>query len=138
MNSIRIILSGIFLLFLNSLITVYLVIGFSDFERIIKGEGLIDVPCITFPEFAKDDDFYDDLIDGNGGDPNEIIFRKYKELMDMEFPDVSISVSAQLGDEEWLMCPLCIDAWQSKNFQDALVRCPFCETIFNNPRYAMQ
>lgn len=94
-----------------------------------------EIPILSFPEWAKDPYFYGELIEDNSNDPNAIIFKKYKELMDLEFPDPSISETAQIGDAEWLICPKCIDAWQSKNDRDALVKCPKCKTIFNNPRY---
>lgn len=58
-----------------------------------------------------------------------------KELIDLEFPDPSIKELAQVGDSEWLICPNCIDAWLWPNDKDALVRCPKCEKVFNNPRY---
>lgn len=92
-------------------------------------------PFLSFPEWANNDHFYNDLLDGNGGDLEAVIFRKYKELMDLEFPDPSIIETAQIGDEEWLICPTCLDAWQSKNSQDALIKCPKCQKIYNNPRY---
>ena len=58
-----------------------------------------------------------------------------KELMDLEFPDPSISVSADVGGENWLICPDCLDAWECKNNIDALVKCPKCMKKLNNPRY---
>lgn len=93
------------------------------------------LPFLSFPEWVKDPYFFEKLIEGDRNDPNAIIFRKYKELMDFEFPDPTISETAQIGDSEWLICPKCMDAWQSKNDKDALVKCPKCWTIFNNPRY---
>jgi hypothetical protein len=93
------------------------------------------VPFLSFPEWVNDSCFYEDLVDGNSNDPKAIIFSKYKEFMDLEFSDSSISDTAQIGDEEWLICPQCMDAWQSTNDKDALVKCPKCQTILNNPRY---
>ncbi|MFA6915648.1 MAG: hypothetical protein WC222_04570 [Parachlamydiales bacterium] len=92
------------------------------------------IPIIAFPEWAENPyDFYDRLTDGFNKEIE--IFKRYKELMDLEFPDPSISLKAEVGDESWLLCPLCIDAWESTNKLDALVRCPKCQTIMNNPRY---
>jgi uncharacterized CHY-type Zn-finger protein len=54
--------------------------------------------------------------------------------MNLEFPDPSIVESAQIGDDEWLICPKCIDAWKSTT-RDALVICPNCKKMFINPRY---
>ena len=93
------------------------------------------LPFLGFSEWAKNPYLYGELFDGNSNHPQAIVFRKYKELMDLEFPDSSISDIAQIGDEEWLICPQCIDAWQSSNSIDALVKCPKCKTIYNNPRY---
>ena len=91
-------------------------------------------PIITFSEWATNHpDFYDKLTDGE--DREVTIFKAYKELMDLEFPDSSISEAAQIGDGEWLICPTCIDAWQCCNNTDALVRCPKCQKKLNNPRY---
>ena len=56
------------------------------------------LPFLSFPEWAKDPYFYGELIEDNSNDPNAIIFKKYKELMDLEFPDPSISEKAQVGD----------------------------------------
>lgn len=92
-------------------------------------------PFFSFPEWANDPYFYGELIEGNSGDANAVIFRKYKELMDLEFPDASISEIAQIGDDEWLICPSCIDGWKTREDRDALVRCPVCRTVYNNPRY---
>ncbi len=93
------------------------------------------VPFLSFPEWAQDPYFYGELVEGNSMNNNALIFRKYKELMDLEFSDSSISAIAQIGDEEWLICPNCLEAWQSKSDKDALVRCPKCFTVLNNPRY---
>jgi uncharacterized C2H2 Zn-finger protein len=95
-------------------------------------------PFLSFPEWANDPYFYEELVDGNSIDINAVIFKKYKELMELEFPNSSISEIAQIGDEEWLICPKCVDAWQSTNDKDALVKCPKCQTIFNNPRYKVK
>lgn len=91
-------------------------------------------PIITFPEWASNHpDFYDKLSDGN--EKEVMIFKSYKELMDLEFPDPSISKIAQIGDAEWLICPYCSEAWQYGADLDALVKCPICLNLSNNPRY---
>jgi hypothetical protein len=90
-------------------------------------------PFLGFPEWANQLDFYDNLTDGKEQEVQ--IFKSYKELMDLEFPNSSISEVAQIGDDEWLICPTCIDLWQHHEERDALVRCPKCLKTFNNPRY---
>ncbi len=62
------------------------------------------------------------------------IFYKRKKQMDLEFPDTSIKDKASLVDSNWLMCPICIDAWESRSIL-AMVECPKCKTIMHNPRY---
>ena len=49
-------------------------------------------------------------------------------------PDPSISLSAIPLDDSWLMCPDCIDAWESTT-KDSMVDCPKCHKYFHNPRY---
>lgn len=93
------------------------------------------VPILSFPEWVNDRYFYGELVEDGPNDPNTEIFDKYKELMDFEFPDAAITEIAQVGDSEWLICQDCIDAWLSPGDRDALVRCPLCEKVFNNPRY---
>lgn len=81
----------------------------------------------------NDYSFYDNLTDGEGEE--RAIFRKYKALMDVEFPNNTIKEKAQIGDEKWLMCPSCIDAWEDSDNRNAMVICPICKQMFHNPRY---
>lgn len=91
-------------------------------------------PIITFPEWANNHpDFYDRLSDGE--EQEVAIFRSYKEQMDLEFPNSSIVEIAQVGDADWLICPFCKDAWKNCSSLDALVCCPTCRKIMQNPRY---
>ncbi|MBS0649742.1 MAG: hypothetical protein JSR93_01145 [Verrucomicrobia bacterium] len=91
-------------------------------------------PIITFPEWANNHpEFYDRLSDGE--DQEVAIFRSYKERMDLEFPNSSIVEIAKIVDAEWLICSFCIDAWKSNTSLDALVCCPACKKIMQNPRY---
>lgn len=87
----------------------------------------------TFPDWAKDRYFNDKLTDGIKEQVE--IFYKYKNLMDLEFTNHEINEVALIGDDEWLICPKCYDAWESKNKLDALLQCPNCKEILNNPRY---
>jgi hypothetical protein len=92
----------------------------------------VNCPILAFPEWANDEYFHWNLVES---DPNAWkIFRKYEKLMKLEFPDPAIVETAQIGDDNWLICPLCIDAWESKTL-DALVICPKCHHVYNNPRY---
>ena len=88
---------------------------------------------LGFPEWVNQEDFYDNLVDGEYQEKQ--IFKAYKERMDLEFPDASIVDFPQVLDSEWLMCPICIDAWQSIDSKDALIKCPKCQKLYNNPRF---
>lgn len=101
----------------------------------IEKQGDKNLPYLAFPEWANDPFFYGKLLDGDSTDPNALLFKKYKELMDLEFPSLSISEKAQIGDQEWLICPKCFKAWQSESQIDAIVKCPQCQTQLNNPKY---
>jgi len=105
---------------------------FWEFDLIQENLGYVG-PYISFPEWIQEEYFYSNLVDGEKRE--RTIFNRYKELMDLEFPDSSISISAEVGDENWLICPICIDAWECKNNIDALVKCPKCGGKMNNPRY---
>ena len=96
-------------------------------------EGFENFPVWIFPEWVNESYFQDNLTDGEEREVR--IFKSYRELMDLEFPDSSISEAAQIGDNIWLICPICIDPWQYSGDRDALVKCPKCQKIFNNPRY---
>jgi len=87
---------------------------------------------IGYPEITESPEAYDRLVDA---DPAaRYAFYKRKQLAELEFPDSSIEQVAQLIEGDWLQCPFCADAWQS-NSLNALVRCPACRKISNDPRY---
>ncbi len=88
---------------------------------------------LMFMEWINDPMFATNLVDGE--DREVKIFQAYKVAMDLEFPDSSITGIAKIGDDEWLICPFCIDAWKNQNKIDALIVCPKCLNKFNNPRY---
>jgi hypothetical protein len=62
------------------------------------------------------------------------IFYKRKKEMDMEFPDFSVKGKANTIDQNWLICPKCMDEWESNSIF-GMVECPKCNTIMHNPRY---
>jgi hypothetical protein len=88
---------------------------------------------ISYPEWANNFyDYYNRLTDG---DEKEVeIFKKYKSLMDLEFPNPSILESATVFEEPWLYCPICIDGWECTS-RAGMVICPKCENMLHNPRY---
>ena len=93
----------------------------------------LEQSTIAYPEWANDPyHYYDALSDGE--DEAKEFFFKYKKLMDVEYPDPSINTKAEILDDKWLMCPVCIDAWESIS-TDGMVICPNCKTKMHNPRY---
>ncbi len=91
-------------------------------------------PFIGLREWAIEKGFYDRLTDWKKRETD--IFNKYKEEMDLEFPDKLIKTIAEIGDTKWLICPTCLDAWESPGNRDGMVRCPKCRQMMHNPRYS--
>ena len=85
-----------------------------DFDE----ENNIKTPYLSFQEWANNPFFYKKLIEGDFSSAQALTFQKYKDLMDLEFPDSLISENAQLGDEEWLICPTCIDRASASKVRD--------------------
>ena len=59
--------------------------------------------------------------------------------MDLEFPDPTTPVSDQATafEDNWLLCPHCLDGWQT-NSRAGMVICPNCKHLLHNPRYEEQ
>ena len=87
----------------------------------------------VFPEWAFNPNYYDALYDGS--QKEVAIFKKYKLLMDLEFPDTSIEDSATILDEEYLGCKNCDRIWKIQT-EDAMVVCPKCHKMMHNPYYS--
>lgn len=84
-----------------------------------------------FPELVENEYFYNELIEDIS--ENISIFKKYKKLMDFEFPNNNIEIKAEIIDENWIMCPKCTNAFEVSN--EGLIQCEKCGTIMNNPLY---
>ncbi len=87
---------------------------------------------IAYPEWINDPYHYESLFEKEEDDVK--IFQAYKAKMDIEFPDPTVKLSASILDDNWLMCPICIDGWESRS-TDGMVICPKCHTVMHNPRY---
>ncbi|QVL56095.1 MAG: hypothetical protein KFB95_02500 [Simkaniaceae bacterium] len=74
------------------------------------------------------------------GEGFELSYEELEKIADdlieeeLKKPDPNIEKSATILDETWLMCPDCIDAWESAS-KSAMVICPKCNQIFHNPRF---
>lgn len=83
---------------------------------------------ISFPEWANDSYFYQNVVEGKNA---ASIWRKYKYLMDKEFYDPSLTLTATKLDGGWLQCANCFNAWLAKT-GDEVVECPSCSTVQNS------
>lgn len=81
-----------------------------------------------------------DLSTMEDGEEFEVSYEELEKiatkLIEEEFklPDPNIKKSATILDKTWLMCPDCIDAWESTS-KNAMVICPKCNQVFHNPRW---
>jgi hypothetical protein len=73
-----------------------------------------------------------DAFDKTLNDLNLLIDKALKCYIKISNP--AIKHTAQSIDNEWLACPNCENAWESKS-QDPMVICPHCDTALHNPRY---
>lgn len=86
----------------------------------------------AFKEWVEDSSFFELLIDGS--DHEVTIFQKYKEFMDLEYPYSEITEKAIGLEGDWVMCPMCSEAWEVIT-NLGMTSCPKCNKIMLNPRY---
>ena len=86
----------------------------------------------TYREWASNPYYEDEILEGEG--EALPVFRRYKKLMDLEFPDPSVSETSMNLGEGWVMCPFCDESWEANDL-DGMVRCPSCEKLSHNPIY---
>ena len=95
---------------------------------------------IVIPEWAKNDLFYERLVDGEELEVS--IFKKYKKLMNEEFfsGDPNQAQYAKVTEypmelvENWVMCTSCNESWETNN-AESVISCPTCRKKFINPFY---
>lgn len=85
---------------------------------------------LSFEEWARDERFYERLVDGEA--PVQSVFRERKEAMDLEFGHPLVMEFAAVADAGWLLCPICGDAWRNRSLGE-LVRCTVCHAVSRNP-----
>ena len=103
----------------------------------LKDEHDTDLSFLmTYPEWANNLSHYSYVVDGETEEEieHQKIFQKYKKLMYLEFPDPEIEMKAASLDDGWVMCPICIDAWEPKSI-DGMIICPKCKNVMHNPFY---
>lgn len=91
----------------------------------------------AYAEWANNPwDYYNALTDGE--EQAVELFKKYKCLMDLEFPDPSVPVkytTTMSSDNQWFICPECFESWSSQKI-DGMIECPKCKLILHNPLFA--
>jgi hypothetical protein len=87
----------------------------------------------TFSDWACDELFYERLVDWNRHE-NEI-FKRYKEFMDLEFPDPLRYKPILYLDGNWCQCGRCENIWQNHP-KSGMLRCPQCRSIWIDPHWA--
>lgn len=85
---------------------------------------------LSFPEWANDSYFYQNLVESNG--KAGVVFRAYQQDLDMEFASPDIILSASILQDNWVQCPKCDEAWQSNKCGE-VVSCPKCNSLLLNP-----
>lgn len=74
------------------------------------------------------------------GEEFELSYEELEKIADdliegeLKNPDPSIEKLAIILDEKWLMCPDCIDGWESTS-KNAMVICSNCNQVLHNPRF---
>ena len=88
----------------------------------------------AFPNWAIDPHtFYNNLTDNQIKEVT--IFKKYKNLMDLEFARTEIKDKAIILQNNWVMCPFCQESWEIINSRVAMTKCPKCNKILHSPLY---
>ncbi|QVL55805.1 MAG: hypothetical protein KFB95_00960 [Simkaniaceae bacterium] len=117
-------------------------------EKIKNTEPTVEVGRWAYSVYFNnmgeiDSNFREILLDLSVMEEGKEFELSYKELEkiaddlieeELKKPDLSISKSATILDEKWIMCPDCIDAWESTS-KSAMVICPKCNQMFHNPRF---
>jgi hypothetical protein len=85
----------------------------------------------SFEEWAANPyQYYDNLT--NEEEAEVAIFKRYKNLIDLEYPDSSIKKKATHLRNNWVMCPACDESWEESS-RNGMVKCPKCGEYLHNP-----
>jgi uncharacterized CHY-type Zn-finger protein len=89
------------------------------------------IAAMTFAEFTESPEAFDQLVEGD--DAACGMFYTLQQSADLEFVDPSVTKAAEAIDGNWVLCPVCSDAWEFES-TDAMVRCPKCQSVLRSPR----
>ena len=84
---------------------------------------------ISFPEWANEESFFQNLIEG--GEASEV-WQKYREVLEMEYADSNLSNSAERLSDGWVQCFSCLNAWRP-DLRLENIKCPSCSRNQLNP-----
>lgn len=77
---------------------------------------------------------FDELFSEQELEKLAIKFILEREKDDLSKPILEIKDKAEDLGEDWLMCPLCQEAWQSQS-KYGMVLCPKCNNKLHNPKF---
>lgn len=91
-----------------------------------------DGMCVGIAEFVADQDKRYRLFDGNV----ELLkrFRRWRDLLALEFPDPTDAQVAAMVADGWVQCPACANVWEARRDLGRAV-CPECRCVANNGSY---
>lgn len=88
----------------------------------------------AFAEWSNNPfEYYDKLTDREEKEVS--LFEFYKNLLDVEFPDLSNTKKATDLGENWVMCPDCDETWEVL-VKSGMLKCPKCNALLHNPFYS--
>jgi hypothetical protein len=88
----------------------------------------------AFKEWMSDPMFYERLVDWHKTE--NAIFREYKELMDIEFPNPIKYKPVSYIEDDWCQCVACEHVWENFQTDSGMLRCPKCRQVLIDPRWA--
>lgn len=80
-----------------------------------------------FEEFALDESFREALFEYE--EAALLIYRKRRELLNLEFRLPRITKKVTRLEGQWIMCSKCGGSWQEESSWNEMVRCPQCNLI---------
>lgn len=102
------------------------------FGQLVENNVGVNKPkVLSFPEWANDAFFYQNLLDGVL--TTSTVWQDYRAAMELEFASTSLSIDAEPLANGWLQCGKCLDAWLALDTTNEVVICPACLVKQRNP-----
>ncbi|MGE0198246.1 MAG: colicin immunity domain-containing protein [Simkaniaceae bacterium] len=105
---------------------------FEDLNSIVRRFSSVKEDLKQYPGFFYNEKQLRDKVTETQKKLNKTLNEVIEE--ELSIPDPFLEKSATILDDQWLMCPDCVDAWES-NSKNAMVICPKCNQILHNPRW---